>query len=348
MAAPRVWKVLGNQRVGLCLSVHLESRIPVLSPIIHTQVRHKQQSAGRYRDPHVAKAKDKWKRSSKTSEMSKKSTDADHPSWVSRRPLDDIWIRMYYPTPVYSIEQTITMHQEFADPTMLDNMDGLIYADMQLDMSTKKKTKFLNDVKSTILLPHHFDDSSEKTCLVICKTEEDKDKALSLGAKFAGGPEIIKQIQDGDIEKTEFDFVMATPDMVTEIMAIRSLLREKFPAKAKGNLSSNIEGMMELFTKGLTYESTKPEQHLGMLQVPLGRLNMSVDELAENFSALVKSICSHRPVHLGPFIKSMKIIAPPSSETFLLKLNEYVPGYKVKAALESDGEESDKEAAAKS
>lgn len=28
---------------------------------------------------------------------------------------------------------------------------------------------------------------------------------------------------------------------------------------------------------------------------------MSVDELAENFSALVKSICSHRPVHLGKY-----------------------------------------------
>ena len=32
-------------------------------------------------------------------------------------------------------------HKEFADPSMLDNMEGLVYADMELNMKTAKKVK---------------------------------------------------------------------------------------------------------------------------------------------------------------------------------------------------------------
>ena len=33
------------------------------------------------------------------------------------------------------------MHVEYARPSMLNNMDGYVYADFELDMSTKKKVR---------------------------------------------------------------------------------------------------------------------------------------------------------------------------------------------------------------
>lgn len=61
------------------------------------------------------------------------------PVWLSRVPVDDVWIRTYYPRQKYSLEEIIIRHKEYADPTMLDNMEGFIYADMELDMRTSKK-----------------------------------------------------------------------------------------------------------------------------------------------------------------------------------------------------------------
>lgn len=63
------------------------------------------------------------------------------PVWLSRVPVDDVWIRSYYPQIKLSIEECIIRHKEYADPTMLDNLEGFIYADMELDMKTTKKVK---------------------------------------------------------------------------------------------------------------------------------------------------------------------------------------------------------------
>lgn len=63
----------------------------------------------------------------------------ESPEFLARKPSDNIWIRSFYPQQSNTLEAAVTKHKEYADPMMLNNMDGLIYADMQLDMKTKKK-----------------------------------------------------------------------------------------------------------------------------------------------------------------------------------------------------------------
>jgi len=43
-------------------------------------------------------------------------------------------------------------------------------------------------------------------------------------------------------------------------------------------------------------------------------------------------------VALGPFIKSISLVAPPSPESFLLRVEDYVPGYR---SLEVDSDDED-------
>ena len=62
-------------------------------------------------------------------------------AFLSRVPVDDVWIRAHYPRPQFSLEESLMRHKEFADPSMLDNMEGLVYADMELNMKTAKKVK---------------------------------------------------------------------------------------------------------------------------------------------------------------------------------------------------------------
>ena len=52
-----------------------------------------------------------------------------------------IWLKDPEYVPQYTIEEAITMHMEYADPSMLDNMEGCIYVNVDTDMSTKKKVK---------------------------------------------------------------------------------------------------------------------------------------------------------------------------------------------------------------
>ena len=63
-----------------------------------------------------------------------------------------------------------------------------------------------------------------------------------------------------------------------------------------------------------------------------------------------RPICKKNALHLtlcpsllaGPFVKKMFVIAPPSTEHFLLKVEDYVPGYKTKKSAEVE-EDSDSE-----
>jgi len=73
--------------------------------------------------------------------------------FLERIPKDDVWIQKYYPPASYSFEEAIAMHREFAMPEMQDNMDGFLYLDADLDLSTKKKVSFSFFLIQFLLLP---------------------------------------------------------------------------------------------------------------------------------------------------------------------------------------------------
>ncbi|KAK7502508.1 hypothetical protein BaRGS_00006461 [Batillaria attramentaria] len=320
-------------------SRHAVDQCICLSPAV-MQVRHKVSKKTRARAPHVPQEKEKWTRTLREkSAQVKDPRQTNSPVFLSRVPVDDVWIRTYYPQPKFSLEETIIRHKEAADPTMLDNMEGLVYADMELDMKTGKKTKFLSNVKGTVLLPHDFEQNVEQQRIAIfCQKEEDVAKAKDLGAAFVGAGDLVKQVFDGLIDKDEIDTVLCTPDTLQDLIPIRSILRDKFPSKARGNLSTNLDEMWTLFTKGVTYSSQKKSDAVGKLQ-----LKMPVEDLMENFLTYVNALCEGRSKSLGPFITKVFIIAPPSRERFLLKVEDYVPGYATKERKDDEDSDSDDE-----
>ena len=83
-------------------------------------------------------------------------------AFLSRVPVDDVWIRAHYPRPQFSLEESLVRHKEFADPSMLDNMEGLVYADMELNMKTAKK------VKAFFVCCQHFLCVCVCVCVCVC------------------------------------------------------------------------------------------------------------------------------------------------------------------------------------
>ncbi|GFS03134.1 39S ribosomal protein L1, mitochondrial, partial [Elysia marginata] len=200
-------------------------------------------------------------------------------------------------------------------------------------------TKFLSNIRDSVRLPHEFPYGSPPNILVFSKNEDSLSLATSLGAKQAGTPQdIIKQINEGVLNPKDFEHVLSTSDCATEILPARSHFRDRFPQRAKGSLGPDLQEMWDKFYYGYCYESTKLADAIGRVQVPLGLLEQPVDDLVENFNTYITHICQHRSITLGPFIQSINVVAPPSPEEFIIRVEDYVPGYKTED-VDSDAED---------
>ncbi|XP_064594365.1 uncharacterized protein LOC135461283 isoform X2 [Liolophura sinensis] len=307
--------------------------------VTYIQLRYKQKKTQRYRAPHESKKESNQAWVSRKQSIQSKPKDTrgtDSPAWRTKTPTDDVWIRLYYPKPKLTLEDAIIRHREYAVPEILDSEDSLIYTDMMLDMTTTKKTKFMSQLRGTAHVPHQFEDQQEKRCIVFCEKSEEQQKALEMGAIAAGGTELIQSVQQGDITLEDFEFVLCTPDLLTHLIPIRALLKDRFPVIQKGNLSPNVEEMMLLFARGVSYKSQRISEAVAQVQIPFGQLNMPLEQLVENFQEVVTSVSSNRPAKLGPMISKVQIVSPPSEERFTLQLAGYVPGHDKKPAVKTE------------
>ena len=216
------------------------------------------------------------------------------------------------------------MHREAAVPEMLDNEDGILVLNLTLDLRTKKKTKFMKEFTHTVVLPHYFDDGTVHRLLVFCKSPEDKTLASSLGAEFVGGLELVKAMQKGEIKHDDFDHCLCTPDMYRDISNLRKHLRERFPHPNAGSVG-DIQAMFKIFTEGKTYDSHAVEEKVGKVEAQFATLNMSDNQIVENFEKVIEEISSLKSANLGQFITKCTMECPPSRELFHIHEEELLP-----------------------
>jgi len=329
LAVIPIWKSLaGCQCLQPCCSVLVQ------------QLRHKGNK--RFVLPPTAKEKDKW-----ISKMKKdvKVETVIPPKvlekFMQRVPEDDVWIREHYPTPRYRLVDVLLMHRELASPEMTNNMEGLVMADFDLDMSTKKKTKFMGSISGTVLFPHIFDDGINNRVVAITKSPEQQEIATKMGATFVGGLDIIKLLERGEIRHDDYDHVVCDPDVLPEVALIKKHLKDHFPNRKKGNLGPDVGALVNLFVKGRTFESHKESEATAKMSQCFGKLNMPDEELSKNFQTLVDTVSALKAPSLGKLISKVVIRCPPSIESFTLRDSEVVPQVVASAARESVVEADD-------
>lgn len=236
-----------------------------------------------------------------------------------KNPSDNVWIRRFYKWPVYSVEEAIAMHRETHHPTQANLPDALVDVCIELDMAADKKNRFIDDFYNVVRLPHDFDTKQERTVLVISRSEDVQEQALQMGATHAAGPEVIKQAQAGDINLREYDHFIAETDMLAELVAIRGLIRKRFPNVRSGTAGTDVLAILERFTKGVEYHTAKDKYHhdYATITAPFGRLSLSPDQLEENLSVLLKDVENQKPQRKsGNLITLAKILCTPSKEMF--------------------------------
>uniref|UniRef100_A0A0A9VZT1 39S ribosomal protein L1, mitochondrial n=1 Tax=Lygus hesperus TaxID=30085 RepID=A0A0A9VZT1_LYGHE len=257
-------------------------------------------------------------------------------------PTDDVWIQKFYRWRIYDAEEAIQCFRETHHPEIYNMPSAPIRAFIELDMRGVKKNKYVDPFAKIASIPHAFDHGEDRSVLVFCKTPQLKEEAEAAGATLVGDADVLKKIERGEIVLPDFQFVVAHPNILPELVSLRGLLKKKFPNPKNGTLGPNIGELIKTVRTGIQYLALRDENELdyGFINTSFGKLDMETSHLRENLIALLESIQTARPKREGPFITRVLMTCPPSVER--LKLN-LIPLIGEDATAEDEDSDSDDE-----
>ncbi len=176
--------------------------------------------------------------------------------------------------------------------------DESIEVALRLGVDPKKSDQ---QVRSTVFLPH----GTGKTIRVVVLAKGDKAKeALEAGADEAGDIELIDKIKGG---WTDFDAVIATPDMMREVGKLGKVLgpRGLMPAPKAGTVTTDVKKAVEDLKKGkIEFKVDKN----GVINNFVGKLSFSKEQIVENIESLIGAISKMKPpTAKGNFMRSLFI-----------------------------------------
>nr|YP_009395467.1 ribosomal protein L1 [Polysiphonia infestans]ARW64447.1 ribosomal protein L1 [Polysiphonia infestans] len=182
---------------------------------------------------------------------------------------------------IYSPDDALSLLKDFSSVNFIETLEAHIslgldpkYADQQL--------------RSTVILPK----GSGKTIKVAVITQGDNlNKALLAGADKVGSDDLVNEILNGYLA---FDKLIATPDMMLMIAKLGRILgpRGLMPSPKSGTVTNDLKDAINEFKAGkLEYKIDRT----GIVHVPIGKMNFSVDDLKINLKALQDSIEKNRP-----------------------------------------------------
>ncbi len=154
-------------------------------------------------------------------------------------------------------------------------------------------------VRGALVLPHGTGKSAR--ILVVAKGERAKEAELA-GADFVGAEELLEKIAGG---WTDFDRMIATPDMMVAISKVGKILGPKglMPNPKLGTVTMDVAKAVQDQKKGkVEYRAEKT----GIVHVVFGKKSFDSKNLRENFIALLQAIMKAKPpTSKGTYLRSV-------------------------------------------
>lgn len=189
---------------------------------------------------------------------------------------------------------------------------------VNLNIDPKKSDQM---VRGTVTLPHGT--GKKVKVLVFCPADQ-VEVALKAGADYAGLEELVEKIKGGWVD---FDAAVAQKSVMREISSLGKVLgpRGLMPSPKAGTVSDDIAQTIRELKAGKI--ELKPNKY-GVIQVAVGKVSFSVDQLKENILSVISEINKLRPVVVkGKYVKKVFISATmsPSVSLDTLSLGQGVP-----------------------
>ena len=200
-------------------------------------------------------------------------------------------VKKYDPTNTYELGQALALLKSMAFAKF----------DETVDVSVKLNLKKSQTVRDTVVMPNQF--RGDKKVLVFCKPEKETE-AKEAGAAFVGSDDLIEKVKGG---WTDFDVAVATPDMMKDVGKLGMVLGRKglMPNPKTGTVSFDLKGTLAELKKGrVEFRADKA----GVVHLPVGKVSMEPEKVAENVTAVISEIKRKRPVDVkGEFIQTVSV-----------------------------------------
>ena len=153
-------------------------------------------------------------------------------------------------------------------------------------------------VRGTVVLPHGL--GKTKRVLAIVGADKFQD-AKNAGAEFIGGDDMVEKIQKENW--TDFDAVIATPDMMKSVGRLGKVLGPKglMPNPKTGTVTNDVtRAIQEIKAGKVEFRTDKT----ALVHVPVGKSSFTADKLVENASTVISSVIKAKPAAAkGKYIK---------------------------------------------
>lgn len=160
--------------------------------------------------------------------------------------------------------------------------------DSTLESHLNIKYKSMQNVRGSFQLPH----GTGKVVKVLVFAKGDKaEEAKNAGADYVGDSDLIEKISGGWID---FDFVVATPDLMKDVGKLGPVLGKKglMPKPKSGTVTTDVASIVGQLKSGrIEYRADKT----GVVHLGIGKLSFDTQKLVENLEAAYKSIMRDKP-----------------------------------------------------
>lgn len=192
----------------------------------------------------------------------------------------------------YPLEEAIVKLQECPKA----NFDESVDISIKLGIDPKKSDQ---QIRSTVTLPHG---TGKKTRIAVFAKGQQSEEAEKAGADFVGSDDLIQKVKDG---WTEFDAVVATPDMMKEVGKLGKVLgpRGLMPTPKAGTVTTDVtRAITELKSGKIEFRTDKTAG----VNNAIGKLSFSKEALFENIKTFLQAIIRAKPANAkGEYVQRL-------------------------------------------
>jgi large subunit ribosomal protein L1 len=199
-------------------------------------------------------------------------------------------------TKAYSAEEAIALAKEAS----YAKFDETVELHLKMGVNPRSADQ---QVRGVILLPNGL---GKRTRVLVFTQGEGVKSAEEAGADYAGGDDLIKQIEGGWLE---FDVSIATPDMMPKVAKLGRILgRRGLMPNPKSGTVVPPQDLARVINEARKGRAEFRLDRTAIIHLPIGKASFEKDRLLENLAAAVEAIVKAKPSGAkGQYIRSASL-----------------------------------------